>query len=45
MTRKGRHPLVFRLMAVGRMNRCENIMALSEELRVARRQLYLWPTT
>jgi transposase-like protein len=29
-------------MAVERMKRCENITALSEELGVARRQLYLW---
>jgi len=42
MTRKGRHPLEFRQMAVERMKRCENITALSEELGVARRQLYLW---
>ena len=42
MTRKGRHPLAFRQMAVERMKRCENIMALSKELGVARRQLYLW---
>ena len=42
MTRKGRHPLAFRQTAVERMKRCENIMALSEELGVARRQLYLW---
>jgi transposase-like protein len=42
MTRKGRHPLAFRQMAVERMKRCENIMALSEELGVARRLLYLW---
>jgi transposase len=42
MTRKGRHPLAFRQMAVERMKRCENIMALAEELGVARRQLYLW---
>ena len=32
MTRKGRHPLEFRRMAVERMKRCENIVALSEEL-------------
>jgi transposase-like protein len=29
-------------MAVERMKRCENITALSEELGIARRQLYLW---
>ena len=42
MTRKGRHPLEFRQMAVERMKRCENITALSEELGVARRLLYRW---
>src|SRR5665213_616561 len=42
MTRKGRHPLEFRQMAVERMKRCENITARSEELGVARRLLYLW---
>jgi hypothetical protein len=40
MTRKGRHPLEFRQMAVERMKRCENIVALSEELGVSRRLLY-----
>jgi hypothetical protein len=34
MTRKGRHPLEFRQMAVERMKGCENIVALSEELGV-----------
>jgi transposase len=29
-------------MAVERMKRCENITALSEELGVARRLLYIW---
>src|SRR6202140_857842 len=42
MTRKGRHPLEFRRMAVERMKRCENIVALSEELGVSRRLLYRW---
>lgn len=42
MTRKGRHPLEFRQMAVERMKRCENIVALSEELGVSRRLLYRW---
>ena len=32
MTRKGRHRLEFRQMAVERMKRCENIVALSKEL-------------
>ena len=42
MTRKGRHPAAFRQMAVERMKRCENIVALSEELGVSRRLLYRW---
>src|ERR1700689_4505912 len=42
MTRKGRHPLEFRQKAVERMKRCENIVALSEELGVSRRLLYRW---
>src|ERR1700736_5493734 len=42
MTRKGRHPLEFRQMAMERMKRCENIVALSEELGVSRRLLYRW---
>jgi len=42
MTRKGRHPLEFRQMAVERMKRCENIVALAEELGVSRRLLYGW---
>ena len=42
MTRNGRHPLEFRRMAVERMKNCENITALSEELGVARRLLYIW---
>src|ERR1700694_1076271 len=42
MTRKGRHPLEFRQMAVERMKRCENIVALSEELGISRRLLYRW---
>ncbi|MGH9612153.1 MAG: transposase [Bryobacteraceae bacterium] len=40
--RKGRHPAAFRPMAVERMKRCENIVALSEELGVSRRLLYRW---
>ena len=36
MTRKGRHPLEFRQVAVERMKRCENIVALSEELGVSK---------
>jgi transposase len=40
--RKGRHPAAFRQAAVERMKRCENIVALSEELGVSRRLLYRW---
>ena len=42
MRRKGRHPLEFRQLAVERMKRCENIVALSEELGVSRQLLYRW---
>jgi transposase-like protein len=42
MRRKGRHPIEFRQLAVERMKRCENIVALSEELGVSRRLLYRW---
>jgi transposase-like protein len=34
--------LEFRQMAVERMKRCENMVALSEELGVSRRLLYRW---
>jgi hypothetical protein len=37
--RKGRHPTEFRRMAVERLQRCENMVALSEELGVHRRLL------
>src|ERR1700720_5017150 len=40
--RKGRYPKEFRRMAVERLKRCENIVALSEELGVHRRLLYKW---
>ena len=40
--RKGRYPNEFRRMAVERLKRCENIVALSEELGVHRRLLYKW---
>ena len=40
--RKGRHPAAFRQMAVEGMKRCENIVALSEELGVSRRLRYRW---
>ena len=42
MRRKGRHPIEFRQLAVEQMKRCENIVALSEELGVSRRLLYRW---
>ena len=38
----GRYPKAFRKMAVERLNSCENIVALSEELGVHRRLLYKW---
>ena len=37
-----RHSNEFRRQAVERMNACENIVALSQELGVARRLLYVW---
>ncbi|HEX9248835.1 MAG TPA: transposase [Gemmatimonadaceae bacterium] len=40
--RKGRYPNEFRRMAVERLKRCDNIVALSEELGVHRRLLYKW---
>jgi hypothetical protein len=40
--RKGRYPNEFRRMAVARLKRCENSVALSEELGVHRRLLYKW---
>jgi transposase len=40
--RKGRYANEFRRMAVERLKRCENIVALSEELGVHRRLLYKW---
>jgi transposase-like protein len=40
--RNGRYPKEFRRMAVERLKRCENIVALSEELGVHRRLLYKW---
>ena len=38
----GRYPKAFRKKAVERLNSCENIVALSEELGVHRRLLYKW---
>jgi transposase-like protein len=37
-----RYSKAFRQMAVERMKRCDNIVALSEELGVHRRLLYTW---
>ncbi len=37
-----RHSKAFRRMAVERMQRCDNIVELSEELGVHRRLLYTW---
>jgi transposase-like protein len=38
----GRYAKAFRKMAVERLKSCDNIVALSEELGVHRRQLYRW---
>ena len=38
----GRYPKAFRKMAVERLKRCDNIVALSQELGVHRRLLYKW---
>ena len=38
----GRYPNEFRRMAVERLKRCDNIVALSQELGVHRRLLYKW---
>ena len=40
--RVGRYPKAFKQMAVERLTRCENIVALSQELGVSRRLLYTW---
>ena len=41
-TRMGRYPKEFRCMAVERLKKCDNIVALSQELGVHRRLLYKW---
>lgn len=41
-TRVGRYPNEFRRMAVERLKKCDNIVALSQELGVHRRLLYKW---
>ena len=38
----GEDPLAFRQMAVDRLRKCDNLVALSEELGVYRRLLYKW---
>ena len=40
--RVGRYPKAFKQLAVERLNQCENIVALSQELGVSRRLLYTW---
>ena len=40
--RVGRYPKAFKQRAVARLNPCENIVALSQELGVSRRLLYTW---
>ena len=40
--RVGRYPRAFRQMAVDRLSKCDNVVALSEELGVHRRLLYKW---
>lgn len=40
--RAGRYPLAFRKMAVERLRNCDNVIALTEELGINRRQLYRW---
>jgi transposase-like protein len=40
--RVGKFPKAFRQMAVDRLARCENIVALAKELGISRRLLYTW---
>ena len=40
--RVGRYPKEFRRIAVERLKKCDNIVALSRELGVHRRLLYQW---
>ena len=40
--RVGRYPKAFKQRAVERLNQCENIVALSQELGLSRRLLYTW---
>ncbi|MGZ9146725.1 MAG: transposase [Nitrospira sp.] len=40
--RVGKFPKAFRQMAVDRLTRCDNIVALAKELGISRRLLYTW---
>jgi transposase-like protein len=40
--RVGRYPNEFRRMAVERLKKCDNIVALAKELGIQRRLLYRW---
>jgi transposase len=40
--RRKRYPIEFRRMAVERLQRCENIVALAKELGIRRQLLYRW---
>jgi transposase-like protein len=40
--RRRRYPKEFRRMAVEQLKSCDNIVALSKQLRVPRRSLYRW---
>jgi len=40
--RGGRYPKAFRQMAVERLKRCDNIVALCKELGISRSLLYYW---
>ena len=40
--RVGRYPKAFTQMAIERLNQCDTIVALSQELGVSRRLLYTW---
>ena len=40
--RRKRYPIEFRRMAVERLQRCENVVALAKELGIRRQLLYRW---
>jgi transposase-like protein len=42
MAKWRRHTLEFKRQAVERMKTCENIQALARELKIQRKQLYIW---